>query len=148
MPPPARIHRPSSSNDALRATFAFITNSSTDLAARLDGTRANISSVVRAASSLSSCVELVTPSYYPPTTFGAEVHYSQQAWGIRAELLQQVVRRNHRTVAVADWAALSSPHHLQEGRLGTWFVGDGLHPNLSGQRALAALIVQTVNSCS
>lgn len=135
-------------NDALRAAFAFVANSSTDLAARLTGTRNNISSVVRDASSLSKCVVLVTPSYYPPTTFGAEVHYTQQAWGIRSQLLQQVSMRHGRTVAIADWAALSSPHHLQSGAPGTWFVGDGLHPNISGERALAALIVQTVNGCS
>ncbi len=134
-------------NDALRAAFAFVANSSTDLAARLTGTRNNISSVVGEASSLSKCVVLVTPSYYPPTTFGAEVHYTQQAWGIRSQLIQQVSLSHGRTVAIADWAALSSPHHLESAAPGTWFVGDGLHPNTSGDRALAALIVRSVNGC-
>jgi lysophospholipase L1-like esterase len=134
-------------NDALRASFAFVTNSSTDLAARITGTDNNVSRVVKLASSLSRCVVLVTPSYYPPTTFGSEVHYSEQAWGIRAELLKQASIFHRRTVVIADWASLSSPHHLPSGAARSWFTDDGLHPNTVGERALAALIVRTADTC-
>ncbi len=58
-------------NDALRAAFAYVTDSPVSLAARLTGTDENINSVVRLAGSVASCVVLVTPSYYPPSTFGS-----------------------------------------------------------------------------
>ncbi len=134
-------------NDALRATFAFVTNSSTNLAARITGTDNNVSSVVKLASSRFRCVVLVTPSYYPPTTFDSEVHYSEQAWGIRAELLRQASTAPGRSVVIADWAALSSPHHLGSGSTGSWFLADGLHPNLIGERALAMLITRAAHTC-
>jgi hypothetical protein len=134
-------------NDALRASFAFVTNSSANLLARISGTDSNVTRDVKLATSRSRCVVLVTPSYFPPTTFGSEVHYSEQAWGIRAELLQQASAGHGRSVAIADWAALSSPHHVASGLPGSWFLGDGLHPNLIGERALAELIVRTADTC-
>ena len=134
-------------NDALRAAFAYVTDSPVSLAARLTGTDENINSVVRLAGSVASCVVLVTPSYYPPSTFGAEAQFSVQALRTRVVLMQQATLTPHHAVVVADWAEVSAPHH-GHGRANNWFTSDGLHPNAQGEQALAALITQTAATCS
>jgi lysophospholipase L1-like esterase len=134
-------------NDALRASFAWTLNNGTQLSSRMAGTDHNILSVVRLASSLSRCVVLVSPSYYPTSTYGAEVQYSLMAFHLRMELLKEASSAPDHDVTVADWAALSTTHRLAAGTRENWFTPDGLHPNLFGMKALADLIVQTVRSC-
>ncbi len=143
---PATIAIELGTNDALRAAFAYVTDSPMELAARLTGTDDNISTVVHLAAALASCVVLVTPSYYPPSTFGTEVQFSLQALRTRVVLMEQQTRDPHRAVLVADWAELSAPHH-GHGRSTDWFTSDGLHPNAQGEQALAALIMRTAASC-
>jgi lysophospholipase L1-like esterase len=134
-------------NDALRASFAYSLNNGSQLSARIVGTDNNIRRVVKLASSLSRCVVLVSPSYYPTGAFGEQQHYSATALQLRTVLLTEVSRAPKHTVVVADWAALSSTHRLAAGSSGNWFTPDGLHPNISGLRALADLIVRMVRSC-
>jgi lysophospholipase L1-like esterase len=134
-------------NDALRASFAYSLNNGPQLLARLVGTDNNIRSVVSLASSLSRCVVLVSPSYYPTAAFGAEQHYSATALQIRTVLMKEVSSAPLHTVEVADWAALSSTHRLAAGSPENWFTPDGLHPNGFGLNALADLIVRTARGC-
>jgi lysophospholipase L1-like esterase len=135
------------SNDALRASFAVSSNNGPKLLARLVGTDNNIRSVVNLASSLSRCVVLVSPSYYPTMTFSEEQIYSGTALQLRTVLLKEASSAPQHTVLVADWAALSSTHLLAAGSPENWFTADRLHPNSFGLRALADLIVRTARGC-
>jgi hypothetical protein len=135
-------------NDAARAGFAFVVDSPTDLSQRIQGTEDNIRAVVVRASLESPCVVLVTPSYYPTKIFGLETNYSAQAWIVRSELLDQARSIPHRYVVIADWGTLSLSHHTTSGGATSWFEADQLHFNLTGERALANLIVQTAATCS
>jgi lysophospholipase L1-like esterase len=134
-------------NDALRASFAYSLNNGTQLLARLVGTDNNIRSDVQLASSLSPCVVLVSPSYYPTMAFGEEEHYSATALQIRTVLMREVSRVPQHAVLLADWAALSSTHRLAASAPENWFTPDGLHPNSLGLKALANLIAQTATNC-
>ncbi len=135
-------------NDALRAAFASSLNNEPQLVARIDGTDNSIRSVVQLASSLSSCVVLVSPSSHPTTVFGVERYYSAMALQVRETLTKEVSRSPHHMVLLADWTILSSTHHLETGSPENWFTADGLHPDTFGLRALANLIVRTAKSCS
>ncbi len=135
-------------NDALRAAFAYSANNGAQLAARIDGTDKNIRKVVRLASSLSPCVVLVSPSYYPTTVFGGEHYYSTTALQIRTVLMKEESREVHHRVVLADWAALSSTHLAATGSSGDWFTADGVHPNAYGLAALANLIIRTAKTCA
>jgi lysophospholipase L1-like esterase len=135
-------------NDALRASFAYALNDGPQLKARIDGTDHNIRSVVKLASSLSPCVVLVSPSYYPTSDFGGEKYYSAMALQIRTVLMKEESRAPHHEVLLADWAALSSTHLDATGSSGGWFTTDGVHPNESGLAALANLIARTVRTCA
>lgn len=134
-------------NDALRAAFAYSLNNGTQLTARIDGTDDNIRNVVKLASSLSPCVALVSPSYYPTTVFGGGQYYSATALQIRTVLMNEESKVAHHWVVLADWAALSSTHLLPDGSPKGWFTADGLHPNANGLAALAQLIIRTVKTC-
>lgn len=136
-------------NDALRNSLVFASDSLVTLAPRITGTETNISNVVKLGSSESRCVVLVTPtpSFYSPTTSSAESIYSEQAGIIRDELLKQASTAHGHSVVIADWGVFSWPHHLPSAETGSWFIKDGLHLNATGERALAALIVRTANTC-
>lgn len=135
-------------NDALRASFAYSLNNGGQLLQRLVGTDNNIRTVVKLASSLSHCVVLVSPSYYPTMAFGEEQHYSATALQLRTALMKEVSNDPQHTVALADWAAESSTHRLTAGGPENWFTSDGLHPNRAGLEALAWLIFGAVRTCS
>ncbi len=134
-------------NDALRASFAYSLNNGAQLLARFDGTDDNIRSIVKVASSLSRCVVLISPSYYPTAAFDEEQNYAFAAFQLRSVLMKEVSRSSHRSVVLADWAALSSTHRRAAGSSQNWFTADGLHPNAIGLRVLANLIVRTARSC-
>jgi lysophospholipase L1-like esterase len=134
-------------NDALRASFAYALNDGPQLKARIDGTDRNIRSVVKLASSLSPCVVLVSPSYYPTSVFGGDQYYSAMALQIRTVLMKEESRAAHHRVLLADWAALSSTHLDATGPSAGWFSTDSVHPNASGLAALAKLIVRTARTC-
>jgi lysophospholipase L1-like esterase len=134
-------------NDALRASFAYALNNGVQLKARIDGTDNDIRNVVKLASSLSPCVVLVSPSYYPTAVFGAEGYYSAMALQIRTVLMKEESRAAHHRVVLADWAAVSSTHLDAVGSSGDWFTSDGLHPDANGLAALANLIIRTAKTC-
>lgn len=134
-------------NDALRASFAYSLNNGAQLLARFVGTDDNIRSIVKLASSLSRCVVLVSPSYYPTAAFNEEQAYAFTALQLRTVLMKEVSRSPRRSVVLADWAALSSTHRRAAGSSQNWFTADGLHPNRIGLRVLANLIVRTARSC-
>ena len=135
-------------NDALRASFAYSLNNGSELLERIVGTDNNIRADVSLASSLSRCVVLISPSYYPTSAFAEEQHYSATALQIRKVLLTEVSAVPGHTVLLADWAALSSTHRVASGSPENWFTADDLHPNTVGLKALANLIVRTAKPCA
>jgi lysophospholipase L1-like esterase len=145
---PAAIVLELGTNDALRGAFALATSDPHTLAARRTGTDDNIRAVITAASALTPCVIVVTPSAYPTPLFRAEDLYASEAARLAGVLRLQASSAAQPPVLIADWLAESATHHLGDGIAANWFAtNDEIHPNLSGEQALAELIASTVARC-
>ncbi|MGA7417208.1 MAG: GDSL-type esterase/lipase family protein [Acidimicrobiales bacterium] len=130
-------------NDAMRAAFAKATRHPS-LTAVLDGVSSDVKGLLEAsADARVPCVVIVTAPEHSTTLFGAGPRYA-----VQAERVNQVVASDALAagghVKIADWATLSKTHH--EGQ-DDWFDPDDVHPNLTGEAALVALVQQSIQSC-
>jgi hypothetical protein len=89
------------------------------------------------------CVWIVTPS-----AGDTDVLDGGLAFQAEAEAIAGLIRDLAPAGAVADWTALSAPHHLPDGDPDDWFPdGDEIHPNDAGQAALVALVDEAIARC-